>query len=731
VTELLGAPLEPGYDRATELAEHNASIMTAPQPIARIAADIGGTFTDLAVLRADGRLATRKLPSTPANYADAVIEGIALLLGDLGAPVSALGEVLHGCTVATNAILEHKGARTALLTTTGFRDVLELRRIRVPQLYDPLYEKPAPLVPRHLRFEVTERLDHAGRVITPLDVDDVTQAATEMRRQGIEAVAVCFLHSYANPAHEREAGEILRRELPDRFITLSIDVLPQKREYERTSTTVINAYVGPPVQRYLRSMLDQLATSGVRGRLMVMQSGGGILDAASALAKPALITECGPAAGVVAAEHVARRAGYDSVITLDMGGTTAKASIIQGGRLTYADEYEVGGGMSSRSVLAGGGGYALKLPVIDISEVGAGGGSIAWLDKAGSLKVGPESAGALPGPACYGAGNQQPTVTDANVVLGYLNPRALAGGTVPIRADLARRAVAEHIAGPLGRDPLETAYGIHTVANANMMKAVKAVTTYRGRDPRDYALLAFGGSGGMHAVDLARVLQIDRVILPLAAGVFSAVGLLFSKLEVNETAPFLHRAATLPLEEAERAYGALATRIAGIIGGEAGAIRFQRQADLRFAGQAFELTVAWPEGPLDQAAVAELCRTFEAAHLARYGHAFSGEFGVEVVNLRLVGSRPLEGVGELRYEPDQATPDGGERQAYFGPGRGLVTTPVLDRSRLSDRPRLGPMIIEEYEGTAVVPPDCTARLDPLGNVVIELPHRHQTGPGAP
>jgi N-methylhydantoinase A len=332
---------------------------------------------------------------------------------------------------------------------------------------------------------------------------------------------------------------------------------------------------------------------------------------------------------------------------------------------------------------------------------------------------------------CYGAGNQQPTVNDANVVLGYLNPEALAGGTVPIQAGLARQALEERIARHLGRDLLETAYGVHTVANANMMKAVKAVTTYRGRDPRDYSLLAFGGSGGVHAVDLARVLQIGKVILPMAAGVFSAVGLLFSKLEVNETAPFLHRAATLPLDQAERTYRVLAERIAGIIGGDARAIKFQRQADLRFAGQAFELTVPLPDGPLDRTAVAELCRRFEAAHLARYGHAFSGEFPVELVNLRLVGWRRPEGVGELRHEAGEATSDRGERQAYFGPRLGRVATPVLDRDGLTDRPRRGPMIIEEYEGTAVVPPDCTARLDPVGNVVIELPPTHQTASRPP
>jgi N-methylhydantoinase A len=689
--------------------------------ITRIAADIGGTFTDLAVLTADGRLATRKLPSTPANYADAVIAGVTRLLGDLDSPLAALEEVLHGCTVATNAILEHKGARTALLTTRGFRDVLELRRIRVPELYDPLYEKPPPLVPRQLRFEVTERIGPDGGVVTPLDEDDVAHAILRIREHAIEAVAVCFLHSYANPAHERRTGELLRDALPDRFVSLSIDVLPQKREYERTSTTVINAYVGPPVRRYMRSMLEQLEAAGVRARLMVMQSSGGILDAPSVMAKPALITECGPAAGVVAAEHVARLAGVRNVITLDMGGTTAKASLIEKGQVAFADEYEVGGGMSSRAALAGGGGYALKLPVIDISEVGAGGGSIAWLDKAGALKVGPHSAGAVPGPACYGQGNEEPTVTDANVVLGYLNPSALAGGAVPIEAELARRAVQERIARPLSRDLLASAYGIHTVANASMMKAVRAVTTYRGRDPRDFALLAFGGSGGMHAVDLARTLQVGRVILPLGAGVFSAQGLLFSRLEASETAPFLHLAESAPLAEAERLYRELAERIAALVGGARDAIAWSRQADCRFLGQAFELTVPLPERALDRDAVAELCRRFEEAHLSRYGHAFSGEFPVEIVNLRLVGSRAPQGLAEVRFVPESDPPPEGRREAYFGFGIGSVEAPVVTRSHLSATPRHGPLIIEEYEGTAVVPPDCTARIDAGGNVLIDLP----------
>ena len=710
--------------------------------VTRAAADIGGTFTDVAVLTPDGRLATRKLPSTPANYADAVIAGVRSLLEELGSPPGALEELLHGCTVATNAILEGKGAPTALLTTRGFRDVLELRRVRVPELYEPLYERPPPLVPRQLRFEIGERTGPRGEVLRPLDEAGVRAAAERIRAAGIEAVAVCYLHSYANPAHERRTGEILREILPGAFVSLSVDVLPQKLEYERTSTTVINAYVGPPVERYVRSMVSQVEQAGIGGRLMVMQSSGGILDAGAVVANPARIVECGPAAGVIGAQHFAARAGFENLITLDMGGTTAKASLIERGQVLFADEYEVGGGMSSRSALMGGGGYALKLPVIDISEVGAGGGSLAWLDKAGSLKVGPESAGAVPGPACYDTGNDEPTVTDANVVLGYLNPEALAGGSVPVRAERAHGAIASRLAARLGRGVVETAFGVHTVANANMMKAVKAVTTYRGRDPRDFTLVAFGGSGGVHAVDLARVLQVEHVVLPVAAGVFSALGLLFSNLEMNETVPFLHLAADAPLDEAERLYAALADRIAAVVGEPRKDIRFSRRADVRFAGQAYELTVPFGEARsdgsgeepgngrepgtdgarLDARAVAELSARFEAEHLARYGHAFSGEFPVEVVNLRLVGTRRPAGIVEPAPfdAASRAGPDA-RRSVYFGPAAGMVDTPVIGRGRLISEPQAGPFIIEEYEGTCVVPPDCTARLDRLGNVIIELP----------
>ena len=685
----------------------------------RVSADIGGTFTDIAFLSPEGILATRKLLSTPANYADAVVTGIRELMAELDLPLADIDEVIHGCTVAANAIIEYKGAKTALLTTKGFRDVLELRRIRTPRLYEPLHTKPPALVPRHLRFEIDERLDAQGQVITPLNVEDVYRAVARIKAADVESVAVCLLHSYVNPEHERAIGEILRAELGDRFISLSVDVLPQIREYERTSTTVINGYVGPPVSAYLKSIIGQLEDAGAGGRLMVMQSSGGVLDAASVLDKPAQIVECGPAAGVVGAAHLSATAGYGNVITFDMGGTTAKASIVEDGELIIADEYEVGGDMSSTSKLIGGGGYALSLPVIDISEVGAGGGSIVWLDRAGSIKVGPQSAGAAPGPACYAQGGEEPTVTDANVVLGFLNPRALAGGTVPIDAARAHTAIEKRIAEPLGRDARETAYGVHLVANANMIRAIKAVTTYRGRDPRNFALMAFGGSGGVHAVALARELKARRVIVPPAGGVFSAVGLLLANLELNLSRAFPGRTAEMDLAAAERVYGEIEAEIVARLGHPPSDVALRRSADLRYAGQAFEITVPVPKGALAAAAVDKLGRRFEREHERRYGHSFEGAYPLETVNLRVIGTITPPGARAVTGTASTHSIAETSRQVFFGPETGPVETPVLSRSGLSDQPRRGPLIIEEYEGTVVVPVGCEASLDAASSIIIE------------
>ena len=452
----------------------------------RIGSDIGGTFTDIAYIDENGLLHTSKVPSTPDRYGRGVIDGLERLVYQQELSFETMSEMVHGCTIATNAILEGKGAKTALVTTAGFRDVLELRRIRVPRLYEPLYVKPAPLSPRNLRFEVRERLDGQGCVVTPLNEEDVYAVAERIHAEEVEAVSVCFLHSYANPEHERRAGEILRERLPGLYVSLSIDILPKIREYERVSTTVINAYVGPTVSRYVKDMTDDLRAADCQAKITMMQSSGGTVGAASVLEKPAQIVECGPAAGVVGAAYLCEALGIDSAITFDMGGTTAKGSLIENGELIYADSYEVGASVSAAGTIAGGAGYALELPVIDISEVGAGGGSIVRIDRAGSIKVGPDSAGAIPGPACYATGGMEPTITDANVVLGYVSQTALAGGTVPIEAELSRKVVGDTVAEPMGLPLLEAAYGIHLVANATMVRAIKGGAPAMSNFP-DYA----------------------------------------------------------------------------------------------------------------------------------------------------------------------------------------------------------------------------------------------------
>lgn len=685
----------------------------------RIAADIGGTFTDVACLSADGQLITRKVPSTPEDYATAIIEAMADISQSLGnaGEAALFRDILHASTVATNAILEGKGAKTALITTRGFRDVLELRRIRVPRLYEPLYEKPAPLVPRRLRFELGERMSARGAVLAPLDADEIEALIDHIATLDVTAVAVCFLHAHVNPAHEQAVGARLRARLPGHFISLSYEVLPEIREYERTSTTVANAYIGPPVATYLRSLDKRLKASGQDGRLMMMQSSGGVQDVQAIIRKPATVVESGPAAGVVGAARVGAWADYDNIITFDMGGTTAKAAMIENGRISSTNEYEVGGGISLSSRLVKGGGYALKLPVIDVSEVGAGGGSIVRVDGAGVLRVGPQSAGSFPGPLCYGKGGTSATVTDANVVLGYLNPRALAGGSVPIDARAARQAFADDIAPVLGFDALEAAYGVHQLANVAMMRAVKAVSTYRGRDPREFTLFAFGGNGGIHGAMIARELEMTRVVVPPAAGVFSAVGLLFADFEAMRSAAFL---ATLDAETAPAAE-AILRGLEGDVLAELDdpRARLRWSADLRYEGQAFELQIDLPRDGALIDALPRVFADFEAEHRHSYGHLLHGK-RIQVVNLRVLGAVEPPAITGIAVAPRNPPPPGQTRPVYFGRDFGTRDTPILRRHDLGEQPVQGPAVIEEYEGTTVVPPDATVMRDRFDNIVIEF-----------
>ena len=698
------------------------------QPTFRAGVDIGGTFTDIVLMGDDGSIKTKKVSSTPDDYSRGIVQGLHEALGEIDAQSGSVDGVVHATTVATNAVLESKGAKIALVTTRGFRDVLEIRRLRIAVMYDPSYVRPPPLVPRRLRFEVTERIGANGQVRMPLDEQSVAEVAKQLIEARVEAVAICLLHAYANPAHEQRVRELLVEALPPEiYVSCSHEILPEIGEYERTSTVVVNAYLGPVVSRYLTSLTKQLNEMGIRRPLQIMQSNGGLMSAQSTIAKPVAILESGPAAGVIAAARLARKAGVTHLITLDVGGTTAKTAIVEEGEPAKTTEFEVGAGINTASRLSNGGGYAIKLPVIDISEIGAGGGSQISIDVAGCLHVGPQSAGAVPGPVCYGTGGTRATLTDALVTLGYINPHHLAGGGLQIEVSRARRAIEEQVAKPLGLPLLEAAYGVYKIAGSNMVGAVKSVSTHRGRDPRPYTLVAFGGNGPTLSLEIARSLEIAHVLVPPNPGVFSAYGLLLSDVEHEVHRTLLGRLDQLSLADVERTYGELESAVRAQLEGEgyrAEGITILRHADLRYAGQAFELTVpldARHDGGID---VAVLSAAFHVEHERAYGHKRESD-PVELVNVRVTARVPAgstdaaeESKSTAWRVEQRATPE--KRMAYFGPGVGSVETPVLERQALVGRTLSGPLIVEEYDSTCAIPPGFRATVDRMNNIRISM-----------
>lgn len=682
----------------------------------RAGIDIGGTFTDLVLMGADGSLHAEKLLTTPDDFGRGIAEGLAAALANIGAGPDSVDIIVHGTTVATNAILEGKGARTGLITTEGFRDVLELRRLRIPEMYTLNWTKPPALVPRRLRREATEKTGPRGDIRVPLDEQSVIAACERLAQEDVAAVAIAYLHSYANPAHEQRTAEIVRDKLgADVFITCSSDILPEIREYERTSTTVINAYLGPILTAYFTSLRRHLNTIGVSAPVQIMKSDGGIMSVGAATEKPAYIVESGPAAGVIGA---ARLTDTGDNITLDMGGTTAKASMVEDGRIARTGDYEVGAGINLSSKLVMGGGYALKLPVIDISEIGAGGGSIVSLDRGGLLKVGPESAGALPGPVCYGRGGEDPTFTDSVLTLGFLNPGHLIGGGLKLDADAARAALQKKIATPLNRELLDAAWGVYQVACGTMVRAVKAVSTYRGRDPRDFSLFAFGGNGPVVAAEIANLLDMTRVTVPPTPGVFSAYGLLLSDVEHEISRAWLNRLSAVTPAQMEDAYRVLEQEMAALMESEGyGTSEYEmiRMTDLRYTGQAHELTVDCLSAGVAPD-FSNLVSAFGDEHERTYGHQAEAE-AVECVTLRLV-ARVSEDRPSAQPAPSRAAKGAQPaRQVYFGPAHGLLETPVIDRPDLTSSVP-GPVIVEEYDSTCIVPPDWTALLDDAGNIVL-------------
>ncbi len=684
----------------------------------RIGIDIGGTFTDLVAISDDGKVRTYKTASTPADYSIGIVDGLQALLRAAG-PNAVVSELLHATTIGSNTVLEGKTARTALITTRGFRDVLEIRDLRMPRLYDINWTKPAPLVPRHLRLEVTEKTRADGSIAVPLDITSLAEIIRTLTVEKVESVAVCLLHSYANPEHEKIVATALRKLMPHMAVSVSHEILPEIKEYPRTSTTVINAAIQPVVRAYLASLGTRLAGMGVSAPFRLMQSNGGLASSDWVQDRPAGIVESGPAAGVVGAAALSMRIGAPQLITFDIGGTTAKAGLVENGQVLRTEAMEIGAGVLSGARLLVGGGYMLKLPAVDLAEVGAGGGSICRIDPGGAPKVGPQSAGADPGPVCYRRGGTEPTITDCNLVLGYLDPAGLAGGSVALDVPAATAAIEEKLARPLGLSVPQAAMGMLRIATATMMRAIRAVSVERGRDVRACSMMAFGGNGPMFAASIARELGITSVIVPPMPGLFSAFGLLLADTEHHLSRSLPGRSLTPDM---------LQTQLTSLLGeGESrleaeGFAPRQREARIsamaRYAGQSSEIAVALRPGTAAQILQA-LPEAFAAEHEKLYGFRAPEGEPVEIMSLALLARGvPSQSRLPLGIPPSMPMATG-HRPAWFD-GVGWTATPVISRGSLTDVPRAGPMIIQEYDATCVVPPGCSAALDGFGNIRLTL-----------
>ncbi len=680
---------------------------TPAPPRWRIGVDIGGTFTDVAMVEEiSGRIALAKVLTTPPDFDQGVLAGLRQGLAEQGIDPAAVGLLSHATTVVTNALLEHKGAPAAFIGNRGMRDLLELRRSARADLYDLFQDGPSVLIPRRWRYEVGGRIDAQGAEVEALDEAAIPALITALRASGVTTIAVSLLFSFLNDAHEKRLGALLRAGLPGVQVFLSSEVLPEIREYERASTTAVCAYVGPLLGSYLAQLQAATRALGLPP-LHVMGSSGGVLDVAECLRMPAIAVESGPAAGVVAAALTGKQLGLQNILSFDMGGTTAKASVIAGGEVAVTAEYEVGSAANAKRWIAGTG-HPIRVPVVDLAEVSAGGGSIAWIDPGGALKVGPHSAGALPGPAAYGRGGTLPTVTDANVVLGRLD--ALLDGRLPIDKAAAARAIEAHIARPLGLDVEQAAARMLDVVNANMCNALRIVSIERGHDPREFSLMAFGGAGPVHAAQLAEELGVPEVIIPPAPGAFSALGLVATDLR-RDFARTLYAAldtlAPARLAEALAAMEAEGTAMLDAAGVPPERRQLLRQADCRYRRQAYELTVPLPPGPVDARSLAALAEAFHARHEQTYGHANRAE-PVQLVNLRLsaVGKLPPLAIAQPMRA---AAARQGRRRVVFG-GTASEAAILWREGLLPGATVPGPAVIEALDSTTVIPPGWTARV---------------------
>ncbi len=691
---------------------------TTPRARTRLAADIGGTFTDVAAFdEKSGRLLLGKALSTPARLVDGISHGVE----KAGAGYRDAAIFLHGSTVAINTLLERSGAKAALITTEGFRDVYEIGRINRPDSYNLFFRKHVPLVPRSLRFEVRERMTAEGEVHVPLDEASVHAACDRLEAEGVEAVAIMLLHCYVNPAHEARVKAIVRERLPRAFVTASHELSQEYREFERSSTVAANAYIGPAVSEYLRGIDDHLQRAGFQGSFLVVQSTGGLYESHQARTQCVRMLESGPAAGVIGAQALCRQLGLSDAVAFDMGGTTAKAGVIYRGEALTTGVALVGGYAQALPV---------QIPMMDIFEVGTGGGSIAAVDASGALRVGPQSAGAEPGPACYGRGGKLPTVTDANLVLGRLGADRFLGGEMRLDVRAAERAVREKVAGPLGLDVMKAADGILRIASTSMSYAVKAVSTERGLDAAAFALVAYGGAGPLHASSIAREIGMRSVIVPRAPGHFCAFGMLFSDLRYDLVRTWFTRLADVSFDAIEAVYADLVAdgkKALAASGIRPSRTSVARAADMRYVGQEHPVTVHLPPDVFRRRDREALKHQFDEEHLRRYGTCAPDE-QAEIVSLRatvtgVLKKPPLEPIARGARAPSLSARRGKRAASFPGIGR-PVATPTYARDELRSGNRInGPALIEEYASTTVLLPGDRLRVDEFGNLVIEVARR--------
>jgi N-methylhydantoinase A len=675
----------------------------------RIGTDTGGTFTDLVAVDETGRMRLTKTPSTPGSFE----KGVMTALTEIGIEPADLEFFYHATTVATNAILTRAGASAAIVTTAGFRDVLELRDGSRQELYDVTWNPPAPLVERHRRLEVRERLNYRGEVVVPLDDGDVREVAQALKVSGVDAVAVCLLHSYVNPVHERRVEEILREELPRAYVCTSSEVLPEPPEFVRTATTAANAYVGPVIEVYLGKLANAISSFGYSGPVAIMHSGGGTMTFETAVRVPIRTSTSGPAAGVLACAEIARDAGRENAVSLDMGGTSADIATIHRGKPRLTPEHPVEWGLP------------VRFPTIDVAVIGAGGGSIAWIDAAGVPHSGPQSAGADPGPACYGRGGSEPTNTDANVVLGRVRPESLLGGRLRLYPELAHEVIEKGFASPLGRSVIGAASSIIRLSNEHMANGIRRVTIQRGLDPREFSLVAFGGAGPMHAVELARSLQIPEVIVPPMPGATSAMGLLFADVRhdlVSSCIAHQDYVDEVRMAGVVAGMGAQAVELLTSQGFERDAMQIERLIDVRYQGQVRVITLPWHSETFTRADWDAAIEEFHASYEAEFGYAVR-DLPVELIAVRVAatGVTPKPAVWEdsVTARADEARV--GSHIGYFGGSEEPIDVALYDRARLHAGATLsGPALIEQFDSTTVVPPDARVEVDRFRNLVITV-----------